>query len=67
MNYSSIMTIVVILLYISFVIKTYLSPLSISIQQWQQDEDGMMRPVTRLKKNIERNPNYWDKVFTDDE
>ncbi len=36
--------------------------------QWMQDEDtGEMKPVTRLKKkNIERNPNYWDRVFDKD-
>jgi hypothetical protein len=29
-----------------------------------QDEEGQMRPVTRGKmKNIERNPNYWDKLY----
>jgi len=29
-----------------------------------QDENGQMRPVTRMKnENIERNPNYWDRVF----
>jgi hypothetical protein len=33
-----------------------------------QDEDGMMRPVTRMKnKNIERNPSFWDKQFGKDE
>ena len=33
--------------------------------QWMQDEDtGEMKPVTRLKKkNIERNPSYWDRAF----
>jgi hypothetical protein len=30
------------------------------------DENGQMRPVTRMKKqNIERNPKFWDK--TDEE
>ena len=33
-----------------------------------QDEDGMMRPVTRMKnQNIERNPSFWDKQFGKDE
>lgn len=32
--------------------------------QWMQDEEGQMRPVTRMKKKIvERNPNFWDKVY----
>jgi hypothetical protein len=37
--------------------------------QWMQDEEtGEMKPVTRMrKKNIERNPNYWDRVFNEDD
>ena len=37
--------------------------------QWMQDEEtGEMKPVTRLKKkNIERNPSYWDRVFDKDD
>mmetsp|Transcript_28194 Transcript_28194/g.42655 ORF Transcript_28194/g.42655 Transcript_28194/m.42655 type:complete len:146 (+) Transcript_28194:46-483(+) len=37
--------------------------------QWKPDEEtGEMKPVTRMKKkNIERNPNYWDRVFANDD
>jgi hypothetical protein len=36
--------------------------------KWMLDEDGQMRPVTRMKnKIVERNPNFWDKVYDDDE
>lgn len=42
----------------------YQGPSKAGYFQWMQDEDGQMRPVTRLKKkNIERNPNFWDKVY----
>mmetsp|Transcript_14484 Transcript_14484/g.22358 ORF Transcript_14484/g.22358 Transcript_14484/m.22358 type:complete len:146 (-) Transcript_14484:228-665(-) len=36
---------------------------------WNADEEtGQMKPVTRMKKkNIERNPNYWDRVFAKDD
>lgn len=32
--------------------------------QWMRDENGDMRPVTRMKKRVvERNMNFWDKVY----
>ena len=46
----------------------YQGPKKAGYFQWMPDEDGMLRPVTRMKKqNIERNPNFWDKAFADDE
>lgn len=46
----------------------YQGPKKAGYFQWQQDENGQMRPVTRLKKqNIERNPKFWDKVYAEDE
>jgi hypothetical protein len=35
--------------------------------KWIQDENGQLKPVTRMKeKVVERNPNYWDKVYSED-
>jgi len=46
----------------------YQGPKTAGYFQWMADEDGQMRPVTRMKKqNIERNPNFWDKTFKNDE
>ena len=47
----------------------YQGPKKAGYFQWMMDEEtGQMKPVTRMKKkNIERNPNYWDKAFKDDE
>lgn len=40
------------------------APLTGGYFQWMPDEDGQMRPVTRMKnKVIERNPNFWDKLY----
>lgn len=45
----------------------YQGPKKAGYFQWMPDENGQLRPVTRLKKkNIERNPNFWDKAFDDD-
>uniref|UniRef100_A0A7S4JJ21 PS II complex 12 kDa extrinsic protein n=1 Tax=Odontella aurita TaxID=265563 RepID=A0A7S4JJ21_9STRA len=46
----------------------YQGPKQAGYFKWMQDpETGEMKPVTRMKeKNIERNPNYWDKVFKED-
>lgn len=42
----------------------YQGPTSTGLFMWQQDENGQMRPVTRMKnKVIERNPNFWDRVY----
>jgi hypothetical protein len=50
-------------------LKYCLGPAKSGYFQWQLDEEsGQMKPVTRLKKrNIERNPNYWDRVFGEEE
>eukprot|EP00560_Eucampia_antarctica_P008220 CAMPEP_0197823370 /NCGR_PEP_ID=MMETSP1437-20131217/709_1 /TAXON_ID=49252 ORGANISM="Eucampia antarctica, Strain CCMP1452" /NCGR_SAMPLE_ID=MMETSP1437 /ASSEMBLY_ACC=CAM_ASM_001096 /LENGTH=158 /DNA_ID=CAMNT_0043422503 /DNA_START=109 /DNA_END=585 /DNA_ORIENTATION=+ len=46
----------------------YQGPSKAGYFQWMQDEDGQMRPVTRMKKkNIERNPKFWDRAYKDDE
>jgi hypothetical protein len=35
--------------------------------QWMKDENGQMRPVTRMKKQVvERNMKFWDNVYADD-
>ena len=35
--------------------------------KWIQDDNGQLKPVTRMKeKVVERNPNYWDKVYNED-
>lgn len=50
-------------------LEDYQGPAKAGYFQWMQDEEtGEMKPVTRMKKkNIERNPNYWDRAFGDDE
>jgi hypothetical protein len=47
----------------------YQGPKKAGYFQWMMDEEtGQMKPVTRMKKkNIERNPSYWDKAFKDDQ
>ena len=43
-------------------LEDYRGPNTAGYFQWQRDEDGQMRPVTRMKgKNIERNPRFWEK------
>jgi len=44
----------------------YQGPTNSGYFTWQKDEKtGMVKPVTRMKKkNIERNPRFWDKYFT---
>ena len=35
---------------------------------WKQDEDGQMRPVTRMKKQVvEKGDSYWERIFSQDE
>jgi len=48
-------------------LEDYQGPKKSGYFQWKKDEDGMLRPVTRGKKqtNIERNPSFWDKAFKD--
>ena len=42
----------------------YQGPTSTGLFKWMPDENGQMRPVTRMKeKNLERNPGFWDKVY----
>lgn len=42
----------------------YQGPSNAGYFQWAPDEDGQMRPVTRMKNQIvERNPKYWDRVY----
>lgn len=47
----------------------YQGPAKAGYFQWMMDEEtGQMKPVTRMKQvNIERNPNFWDKAFKDDD
>jgi hypothetical protein len=36
--------------------------------QWMKDENGQMRPVTRMKKQVvERNMKFWDNVYADED
>lgn len=50
-------------------LEDYQGPKKAGYFQWMMDEEtGQMKPVTRMKKvNIERNPNFWDRAFKDDE
>lgn len=50
-------------------LEDYQGPKKSGYFQWKKDENGMLRPVTRGKKQtvIERNPNFWDKAFKDKE
>ena len=42
----------------------YQGPTTAGYFQWMRDEQGEMRPVTRMKnKNIERNPKFWDRAY----
>mmetsp|Transcript_20345 Transcript_20345/g.29420 ORF Transcript_20345/g.29420 Transcript_20345/m.29420 type:complete len:152 (+) Transcript_20345:140-595(+) len=46
----------------------YQGPSNSGYFQWARDENGQMRPITRLKgKNIERNPSFWDRTYAEDE
>lgn len=49
-------------------LEDYQGPAQAGYFKWMQDPNtGEMKPVTRMKeKNIERNPNYWDRVFNED-
>mmetsp|Transcript_15073 Transcript_15073/g.28798 ORF Transcript_15073/g.28798 Transcript_15073/m.28798 type:complete len:155 (-) Transcript_15073:393-857(-) len=50
-------------------LEDYQGPAQAGYFKWMQDpETGEMKPVTRMKeKNIERNPNYWDRVFSNED
>lgn len=42
----------------------YQAPAQGGYFKWMQDEKGQLKPVTRMKeKVVERNPNYWDRVY----
>mmetsp|Transcript_10746 Transcript_10746/g.16394 ORF Transcript_10746/g.16394 Transcript_10746/m.16394 type:complete len:157 (+) Transcript_10746:39-509(+) len=42
----------------------YQGPLKAGYFKWMVNDDGEMKPVTRMKeRNIERNPNFWDRAF----
>jgi hypothetical protein len=44
----------------------YQGPSSSGFFKWMPDENGQMRPVTRMKeKNLERSPQFWDRVYSD--
>lgn len=46
----------------------YQGPSSSGYFKWMPDENGQMRPVTRMKEKIvERNPSFWDRAFAEDE
>jgi hypothetical protein len=46
----------------------YQGPTSSGFFKWVPDDNGQMRPVTRMKeKNLERNPQFWDRVYADNE
>eukprot|EP00568_Trieres_chinensis_P004499 CAMPEP_0183307694 /NCGR_PEP_ID=MMETSP0160_2-20130417/18736_1 /TAXON_ID=2839 ORGANISM="Odontella Sinensis, Strain Grunow 1884" /NCGR_SAMPLE_ID=MMETSP0160_2 /ASSEMBLY_ACC=CAM_ASM_000250 /LENGTH=152 /DNA_ID=CAMNT_0025471335 /DNA_START=104 /DNA_END=562 /DNA_ORIENTATION=+ len=47
----------------------YQGPSQAGYFKWMMDEEtGQMKPVTRMKeRNIERNPNFWDRAFKNDE
>uniref|UniRef100_A0A6U2SK75 Uncharacterized protein n=1 Tax=Leptocylindrus danicus TaxID=163516 RepID=A0A6U2SK75_9STRA len=46
----------------------YQGPSSSGYFKWMPDDDGQMRPVSRMKeKSLERNPKFWDRQFGDDE
>lgn len=45
-------------------IEDYQAPNTGGYFQWMQDENGEMKPVTRMKKTIvERNPSFWDRLY----
>jgi hypothetical protein len=46
----------------------YQGPSQSGYFKWMPDEDGQMRPVTRMRNQvIERNPSYWDRVYEEQE
>lgn len=49
-------------------LEDYQGPKNAGYFQWMPDENGMLRPMTRMKKkNIERPQSFWDKAYKDDE
>lgn len=46
------------------ILEDYQGPTNTGLFKWMPDENGQLRPVTRRgEKNLERNPNYWDRVY----
>jgi hypothetical protein len=46
----------------------YQGPAQAGYFKWMPDENGQLKPVTRMKeKVVERNPNYWDRVFPEED
>jgi hypothetical protein len=44
----------------------YQGPSQSGYFKWMPDENGQLKPVTRMKeKVVERNPNYWDRVYSE--
>ena len=42
----------------------YQGPSSSGFFKWDYDEEGQLRPVSRMKgKNLERNPKFWDREY----
>ena len=53
---------------LAFHLEDYQGPTSTGLFKWMPDDDGELRPVTRTRmQNIERNPNYWDRVYEAEE
>jgi hypothetical protein len=42
-------------------IEDYLGPSSAGYFQWRQDENGQMKPVTRMKGKVVEKRGMWDK------
>lgn len=48
-------------------LEDFQAPLNGGYFQWMPDENGDLRPVTRMKKKVvERNPSFWDKFYDKD-
>ena len=45
----------------------YQGPTSSGYFKWMPDENGQMRPVSRMKeKNMERNHDFWDRIYAEE-
>ena len=48
-------------------LEDFQAPLNGGYFQWMPDENGDLRPVTRMKKKVvERSPSFWDKFYDKD-
>jgi len=45
----------------------YQGPSSSGFFKWMPDENGQMRPVTRMKEKTLDKPGMWDKVYSDND